>query len=559
MSSVIGTLALIAGALVWLVLMARMGLMGARMYQIEEYEGKRLLAWGRQRAWMASRATQIGGILALLICLAVVIVLASLTELDALYTLVTGSAWLAYSALALALWRPLPAKKPLIYTARMRRILSVALALCVTLAVLLVVALLLASPVTGAGGLILLAAILFYSPLAILYILIAANWLLRPVEARIQAGYVNRARAKYARIAPLTIGVAGSYGKTSTKHILAALLRPAMETLPTPKSYNTLMGITRTINENLEPRHKAFVVEMDAYAPGEIAAMCRLVDPTIAVVTSVGPQHLERFGVIERISDAMFELIAALPKGAPAVIYGGEALSAALADRAAAAGYRAVRYGMEGEDAGPLDVIATDIQVDERATRFIWRWPAEGLEQRVAIPLLGRHNILNVSAALAVLHLLGIPVDEAARDALKLEAAPHRLQLIHSPGGMTIIDDSYNANPVGMRNGLDALQQMRGRHKILVTPGMVELGAIEEEENRRYGEHVAKVCDYVILVGAKQTRPIVDGLRAGGFSDDHVRVVETLEEVTTTLGAIAGPGDVALFANDLPDTYVALK
>ncbi len=124
---------------------------------------------------------------------------------------------------------------------------------------------------------------------------------------------------------------------------------------------------------------------------------------------------------------------------------------------------------------------------------------------------------------------------------------------------MTIIDDSYNANPVGMRNALDVLQQMRGRRKILVTPGLVELGPVEEEENRRYGEHAAKVCDYVILVGAKQTRPIAEGLRAGGFSDDRVRVVETLEEVTATLASIAGPGDVALFANDLPDTYAALK
>jgi UDP-N-acetylmuramoyl-tripeptide--D-alanyl-D-alanine ligase len=551
--SVIGTILLIAGALTWLGLMARMGLMGARMYQIEEYEGKRLLAWGYQRAWALHQAAILGALVALGITAGGLATQPSFIPHAVWERAFAGPAWLLGSVAALSSWRPLPAKKSLVYTSRMRRILAVAFTLSLALA-LLVVYVEYARALTPVVALLIV-----FSPLLALYILITANWLLRPIEARIQAGYVSRARAKYERIAPLTIGVAGSYGKTSTKHILAALLRPAMETLPTPKSYNTLMGITRTINENLEQRHKAFVVEMDAYAPGEIAAMSRLVDPTVAVVTSVGPQHLERFGSIERISDAMFELIAALPNGAPAVIYGGEALSAALADRAAAAGYRAVRYGMEGEHAGPLDVIAADIQVDERATRFTWRWPAEGLEQRVAIPLLGQHNILNVSAALAVIHLLDIPVDEAARDALKLEAAPHRLQLIHSPGGMTIIDDSYNANPVGMRNGLEALQQMRGRHKILVTPGMVELGPVEEEENRRYGEHAAKVCDYVILVGAKQTRPIAEGLRAGGFSDDHVRVVETLDEVTATLGAIAGPGDVALFANDLPDTYAALK
>ena len=545
-------LAAIAAALVWLGWMTRAGLMGARMYQIEEYEAPRLLVWGRQRAWLAPSATLAGAALALLVGLAGF----QLFGVPAWRT-IAGLAWLAGSALALALWRPLPAKKSLVYTQRMRRILGVAAALAIILAALLVWTLL--AGVSNGLSRILGAIILLASPLVVLPLLIAANWLLKPVEARIQAGFVRRARAKYSQLAPLTIGVAGSYGKTSTKHILAALLQPAMETLPTPKSYNTLMGVTRTINESLEPRHRAFVVEMDAYDVGEIAAMCRLVDPTIAVITSVGPQHLERFGVVERIADALYELVAALPAGAPAVIYGGEALSAGLAERAAKDGYRVVRYGMEGDEAGPLDVIASDISVDERATRFTWRWPAEGLEQRVAIPLLGQHNILNVSAALAVIHLLGLPVDEAARDALRLEATPHRLQVIRSPGGMTIIDDSYNANPVGVHNGLEALRQMQGRHKILVTPGLVELGSVEAAENRRFGEHAATVCDEVILVGARQTQPIAEGLRAAGLPAARMHIVESLDEVTATLARIAGPGDVALFANDLPDTYLALK
>lgn len=546
----IGIVAAIIAALVWLGWLARGGLMGARMYQIEEYEGPRLLAWGRQRPWLAPNAMLAGAGLAL------VIGVVGLALPGGWRRGVAGLAWLAGAAVALALWRSLPAKKPLVYTQRMRRILGVAAALGVILAALLMVALLaLPSGVALFGG----AVILAVSPALTLPLLITANWLLRPVEARVQAGFVARARAKYLRLRPLTIAVVGSYGKTSTKHILAALLQPAMETLPTPKSYNTLMGVTRSINEYLEPRHRAFVVEMDAYGPGEIASMCRLVDPTIALVTSVGPQHLERFGTVERIADAMYEAIAALPAGAPVVIYGGEARTAALADRAAQAGYRVVRYGMAGEDAGPLDVIASDITVDERATRFTWRWPVEGLEQRVAIPLLGQHNILNVSAALATLRLLDLPVDEGARDALRLEPTPHRLQVIPSPGGMTVIDDSYNANPVGVHNGLEALRQMRGQRKILVTPGLVELGPVEEAENRRFGEHAARVCDDVILVGERQTRPIADGLRAGGLAPEHIHIVETLDEVTALLTRIGGPGAVALFANDLPDTYVTLK
>ena len=319
------------------------------------------------------------------------------------------------------------------------------------------------------------------------------------------------------------------------------------------------MGITRTINEYLEPKHELFLVEMDAYNTGEIAAMCDLVEPQLAVITSVGPQHLERFGSIEHIADALYELVASLPAASPVVIYGGESMAALLAERATRAGYRVVRYGLEGEQGGPFDVVASDIVINERASHFTWRWPAEDLEFRVSIPLLGQHNILNVSAALAVVHLLGLPVAQAARDAIRLEPAQHRLQLMPSKGGITVIDDSYNANPVGVHNGLDVLAQMPGCAKILVTPGMVELGSVEETENKRFGKHAAQVCNQVILVGTQQTKPIFAGLQESGFSSERIHIVNTLEEVTTTLSQIAKPGDVVLFANDLPDTYLELK
>jgi UDP-N-acetylmuramoyl-tripeptide--D-alanyl-D-alanine ligase len=218
-----------------------------------------------------------------------------------------------------------------------------------------------------------------------------------------------------------------------------------------------------------------------------------------------------------------------------------------------------VRYGLDSKQGTTFDVIASDIIVDEHASHFTWRWAAEDLEFRVSIPLLGQHNILNVSAALAVVHLLGLPVAQAARNAIRLEPTQHRLQLMPSKGGITVIDDSYNANPVGVHNGLDVLAQMHGNAKILVTPGMVELGSIEEAENKRFGEHAAQVCKHVILVGAQQTKPILAGLQESEFPPEHIHVVNTLEEVTATLSQIAKPGDVVLFANDLPDTYLTLK
>ncbi len=537
-------------AIIWLVWIVRAALVAARMYQIEEYEAPRFLAWGRQWAWLWSVATLVAGGTALIFGLFTLALPINLQRID------IGVGWLVGAILLHILWRPLPAKKALVYTPRMRRILGTGAVL--TLLVTCALVILILTPPTLVSAIITVLSFLL-APSLVLFLVIGGNVLMGPVEAQIRRGFVRRARSRITTYKPFVIGIAGSYGKTSTKNIMAQLLAPHKETLPTPKSFNTLMGITRAINENLEPKHELFLVEMDAYDIGEIATMCDLVEPQLAVITSVGPQHLERFGSIERIADALYELVASLPTASPAVIYGGESMTALLAERSARAGYRVVRYGLENEQGGPLDVVASDIVVDERASHFTWRWASEGLEFRVNIPLLGQHNILNVSAALAVVHLLGLPVAQAARDAIRLEPAQHRLQLMPSKGGITVIDDSYNANPVGVHNGLDVLAQMRGNAKILVTPGMVELGSVEEAENKRFGEHAAQVCNQVILVGMQQTKPIFAGLQENGFSSEHIHMVNTLEEVTATLGQIAKPGDVVLFANDLPDTYLELK
>nr|MBA3530901.1 UDP-N-acetylmuramoyl-tripeptide--D-alanyl-D-alanine ligase [Ardenticatenales bacterium] len=450
------------GVLAWGTWIVRVGLVVAQMYQIEEYEWPRLLGWGHKRSWLFPTAVLAGSLLALGSGM-----LASLTSVAGALGLLVGAAVMHI------LWRRTPAKKPLIYTPRMRRMLGASLTLLVLFGLIVAALLHTASPPLA----VVLATFLCLSSMELaLWLIITGDKAMAPVEAAIQRGFVRQAKARVQDYRPRTVGIAGSYGKTSTKHILAQLTAPQIETLPTPKSFNTLMGITRTINEHLESTHRLFLVEMDAYDVGEIRAMSELVAPELAVITSVGPQHLERFGTVERIGDALYELVEALPAGKPAVIYAGEPESARLAERAAAAGYEVVRYGLGGESSQPLDIVATAVTVDERATHFTWRWPARGKEARVSIPLLGQHNILNVSAALAIVELLGLSVDKAVQEAARLEAVPHRLQLLPSPGGVTVIDDSYNANPVGVHNGLEVLAQMRGKAKILVTPGLVELG-----------------------------------------------------------------------------------
>jgi UDP-N-acetylmuramoyl-tripeptide--D-alanyl-D-alanine ligase len=319
--------ALFAFAL-WAAFGVRLGLVAARMYQIEEYEARRFLTWALQRDWLAGPAIVLASLL-----MGVVTIAAPFG--GAGWRPFVPAVWCGVGGMAHASWQWPSPKKDLVFTARMRRLLAVS-AVTGVLWVFLPVPAMLLLPV-WAGALV---ALLITTTLPIMVMLIGvlANTLLRPVESRVNAGYVRVALQRMEEWKPVVIAVAGSYGKTSTKHIMWGLLEDRIPTLATPKSFNTLMGVTRTINENLTEGDRVFIVEMDAYAPGEIAAICRLTRPHLAVVTSVGPQHLERFGTIDRISDALYEAVEPLAPDQPAVMYCGDALSAALADRAVAAG-----------------------------------------------------------------------------------------------------------------------------------------------------------------------------------------------------------------------------
>ena len=439
-------------------------------------------------------------------------------------------------------------------TARMRRLLIAGGFLAVVLAAGLALGIVTLHPVISAI-LVLIAGGVVTGLSEIL--LVAANVVTKPAEARIRRHYLGLAAARMKVVDPVVVAVVGSFGKTSTKHILAQLLQPSVNTLPTRKSFNTLMGVTRVINEDLTPEHRVFIVEMDAYAQGEIAAMSDLVHPRMAIITAIGPQHMERFGTIERIAGAMYEVASALPADGTLIVYTGDHAGTVLAERARADQRHLIRYAL-ADDAQMVDadVVASSIRIDSHGGAFRWRWDAEGLDREVTIPLLGRHQVANVSAALAAVRILGYSIDGAISAAASLEQVEHRLQLMASAGPLTVIDDSYNANPVGVHNGLEVLAAMSGAHKFLVTPGLVELGGVETEENRRYGEHAANVCDHVIVMSAKTSAALCAGLRDGGMSEDRIHVVDTLDEATMLLQRLSRHGDVVLFANDLPDTYL---
>ena len=450
--------------------------------------------------------------------------------------------------------RRAPRKKPLVYTGRARRLLAVSVALA---AILFVAgggfaARFVDPHLTVTSSYLPGLAILIMAPVTIHaapFLAMAANLCLVPVQATINWSYRVRAGRKLARLGPMVIGITGSYGKTSTKYFTEALMGSRFRVLKTRASFNTILGVCRAINEELGPEHEVLIVEMGAYRRGEIRDMARLCKPHIGVLTAIGPQHLERFGSIETIERAKFELLEALPADGIAVVNNDDPRVRRLADGLTLPQVR--RYGIDFS-AGELDLRADSIEhgPDGLAFNLVDR---EGKRVTVQTRLIGLHNVSNILAAATVARAANVSLREIAGAISGLQPVPHRLETHTGADGVTIIDDAYNSNPVGAFNALDTLAEFKTGRKILVTPGMVELGGEQEVWNEKLGRKAAAICDYVILVGTRQTAPTRRGLEAEGFAPDRLLAVKNLTDGLEALRGIVRAGDVVLFENDLPD------
>jgi len=379
------------------------------------------------------------------------------------------------------------------------------------------------------------------------YFILLANTVLRPIEKKINRGYYEDAQRMIQSMPELNIvAITGSYGKTSCKMILGAILSEEYMTLTTPQSYNTPMGITRVIREMLRPTHQMLVLEMGAKQKGDIEELCKLAAPKVGILTSIGEQHLETFGSLENIIATKFELIMALPSDGIAVLNMDDENIAANLDKSPC---RVVTYGFNPG----WDYYADHISYSVKGLAFTLHAP-EGESIEFASMLLGRHNVSNILAAVAAAHSLGVPLLTAVRAVKTLPPVEHRLQILPNPA-YTIIDDAFNSNPQGSQMALEVLQSFTSGKKIMITPGMVELGAREYELNKQFGKSCAQVCDFIILVGKKQTQPLQDGLKEAVYPVEKMYVAADLNDARTKLAEIVSAGDVVLFENDLPDTY----
>lgn len=451
--------------------------------------------------------------------------------------ILTISVCLVYAAVS----KPKPkrlTKKPLVYTARVKRMLvteAIVSAGFIGLWVMLFPRHLLAFGV----GILLLAA-----P----YLNLVANFINSPIEKAIANYYVNDAKRLLRSHPSLkVVGITGSYGKTGTKYALTALLSEKFDVLMTPASYNTPMGVVKTIRSSLRATHEIFVCEMGAKYARDIDELCRIVDPDIGIITSVGAQHLETFGSLDAIIGTKFELADYLTKkNRPTVVgFDNENIKNEIKSRNTR---DFIRCGV-----GDADYRISDVSADERGTSFTLTL-ADGTVIPLTVALLGAHNVSNIACAVAVAHRLGMTPDEIRLAAKKIRSAPHRLEMsMH--GKDILIDDAYNANPAGTRAALDALSLFEGC-KIIITPGMIELGDESVAFNRRLGSDAAGVCDYIILVGEKQTAPIALGARESGFDEARLKIFERVQDAIDFAFSLSTPDrKIILIENDLPDNY----
>lgn len=444
-----------------------------------------------------------------------------------------------------------PIKKPLTFTQRARRLYNTNIVL--NIIILLVPSIIYLSfdrimTIYIYGFILLIFGYILYKiqPL-IMYI---STIIIKPVEDKINMGfYVNAQEKIKARDDLNVIGITGSFGKTSTKFIVSTILSQKLNVLTSPESYNTPMGLSKVINNDLNQDHEVFVAELGARLIGEIREVAVLVQPKIGIITNIGPAHIETFKNIENIMKTKYELIDELPTDGVAIFNYDNEYIKKLADKTFK---EKILYGLEDTDS--LNMYADNIVVSQFGSTFTLK-DDEGNSVECKTKLLGKHNIYNILAGACVAKVLGFTFDEISFGISKIEPVDHRLNIINPGTGIIIIDDAFNSNPIGTKAALDVLSQFKEGKKIIVTPGMIELGEMEESANREFGVNIGKVCDYVILVGEKRTEPIYEGLMETNFNKDNIFIVNNLEEASEQIGKIARPKDVVLFENDLPDNY----
>lgn len=495
------------------------------MYQQNSYFIKRYFNWGKTHIGLKLWFNIVLGLICLVLFFLKVYI--AVLIIAAIQFIVKFLAFKVYSKTAI---------KKLVYTARIKRLIT-----CASIVLALNIAFFALTIKIQTLSILSFAIVLLLSNIPACLLLLSA-FIMSFIEKAISNSYIKEAKDILNAMPNLkVIGVTGSFGKTSAKFILKRILSEKYNVTATPESFNTPMGIVRTVREHLTPQTEIFIAEMGAKNIGDIKELCELAKPSMGIITAVGPQHLESFKTVENVAKTKFELADFTQN-----VYVNFESEAA---KQKASEYVTHSYGLDQS----YETYAKNISVSYKGTEF--DLVHFNTEIHLTTKLLGNHNVLNIIGACAIALELGVSPSSIKYAVSTLAPTEHRLEKKAFLNGSILLDDSYNSNPEGSKMAVEVLGQFENKTKIIVTPGMVELGEKEYEYNYQLGEYASKVGDYLIFVGETRSIPLKKAAIENGFKEENIFVVKRFKDSLEILQRLCNSDTVVLFENDLPDNY----
>lgn len=400
-------------------------------------------------------------------------------------------------------------------------------------------------------GFFLFIAFFFFFP----FFLIAAMTLYHPFDCFFKHRIIRRAQKKMRNFPNLlVIGITGSYGKTTMKEVMAAILSQKFRTLKTPENINTPLGVSGLILEKLTADTEILIAEMGAYERGDIRALCDIAPPDIAVLTGINEAHLERFGSMENTIAAKFEIVDAAKQNCVVLLNADD--SRVMKEHPAHTGSRKTFF-YSSENDPMAQTRATDINFFEDGSGVGFELAAgnDSLGY-IKAPFLGEYITGIIGGAALIAQKLGMTREEIRAGTAGIMPIPHRLQAQRKENNILIIDDSYNGNPDGAKEAIHALSRFKGRRAVYVTPGLAEMGERVGTVHREIGKRLAKTAHCVVLIKNSVTPFIAEGLRENGFPQERIIWFNSAPEAHKKMPEILKSGDVALFQNDWPENYL---
>lgn len=435
-----------------------------------------------------------------------------------------------------------PQKTPLAQTRRMARLISCLFIICLGITFVLIW-------VCTEWLWFIKFGVVVLTPLLLPILVPLSHFIMLPLESFIRWSYIRKAKAKLAKRPDLIrIGITGSYGKTSVKHILFDMLNEKYNVCMSPHSFNTPMGLTKVVLKYLKPENHILIAEMGAKQVGDIAYLCNIIHPQHAIITGIGSQHLETFGSVENIKKTKNELVLSLPENANVVFNMENEGSKELYEECKLKNKFLAGFGENSE----LKVSNTEITSNGMTFELEYK----NKRKKCTCNLIGKHNLENILLSATLALKLGVSLEGIARAISELQPVAHRLEVIRNQN-ITVLDDAFNSSVEGSTAAVEVLSSFKDSVKICITPGMVEMGTEEFKVNENFGSQLGEVCDYVILVNKVNQEALKKGLENTKIPKENIFLVDTLKLAKQKLGELITPDKnyVVLFENDLPDNY----